>query len=571
MFRLTATVIGLTFQLVSYATPDWSSTAELPGEARCEEIHGHEVCLTNQNRKNIYDLDESDFEELTTLGAKLALNYPVEITRLKLPTESMEKFFDANDSSPLRRFIFKIAKSLSKFKTFDDIFKWVGLHEYPKNISELGPNKIPDMKDLEEHRMGVSVFHQNSHQSTSFSCAACHSSDLFGVKVLGLTNRFPRANETFILGKEVLTKTPTLAFNLLVGPSKHDLDLFKEAKDAIKYVGVKKPLTLGLDTSLAQVGMSLAMREKDEYATINPRMRARYSQLTQTPADSKPAVWWNLKYKTKWLSDGSIQSGNPIHTNFLWNEIGRGVDLKELETWLTTNKNKVKALTSFVFSTEAPKYNDFFPRKINISKAKRGEELFLQNCKGCHGVYEKGWAQENADQFSYEELIATTDVWYHKQTKVVDIGTDPYRHEGMEYFYKDLNRLKISKSIGTVVKPQKGYVPPPLVGIWSRWPYFHNNSAPTLYDVISLPDKRAKTYIAVEAKDKNLDFDQIKNGYPSPQKIRREFATNKDYFFNTRTKGLSNSGHMKMLIDEQGREILDHNDKLDLIEFLKTL
>lgn len=572
MFRLIAITL-ISFHLPVYASsPDWSASAELPGKATCEIIHGHEVCLTKQNRKNIYNLSDRDLEEASIRGAGHALNYPVDVTRLKLPTESMEKFFNSDADSPLRKFIFKIAYKLTKFKSFDDIFKWMGLHEYPKSTYEEGPNRIPEIHELEEYRMGVSLYHsEENYRSMSFSCAACHSADLFGVKVLGLTNRFPKANETFILGKKLLGSTPSILFKTLVDPSSHDLELFKEAKSAMKYVELKKPLVLGLDTSLAQVGLSLSLRAEDEYATMKPFRRARTNQLRKVPGDSKPAVWWNLKYKTRWLSDGSIESGNPVHTNFLWNEIGRGVDLKELEKWLTNNKNVVKDLTAFTFNTEAPLYDDFFPKDINIEMAIKGEKHFLKSCKGCHGVYDKGWSDQNSESLSYKENIATTNVWYHKKSKIVDIGTDPYRHQGMKYFAKDLNRLKISKTIGTQVTPQKGYIPPPLVGIWSRWPYFHNNSAPTLYDVISIPKNRTQKYAAVAAADKQLDFDKERNGYPPIAKVREEFRNNSDYIFDTKIKGLSNRGHRKMLVDENDKEILNHTQKLELIEFLKTL
>ena len=45
-------------------------------------------------------------------------------------------------------------------------------------------------------------------------------------------------------------------------------------------------------------------------------------------------------------------AGNPILTNLLWNEIGRGTDLKELLSWVAKNKNKVDELTTAVFSSE---------------------------------------------------------------------------------------------------------------------------------------------------------------------------------------------------------------------------
>jgi mono/diheme cytochrome c family protein len=418
--------------------------------------------------------------------------------------------------------------------------------------------------------MGVSIFNPHSkNPSMSFSCAACHGQNLFGTKVLGLSNRFPKANEIFILGKKALTKSNTLMFKLFLNPSKEDVKTYQISREAIKHVRLKKPIALGLDTSLAQVGLSLATRKQDEYATKMKKPRARPSQLDKDPADSKPAVWWNLKYKTRWLSDGSIVSGNPVHTNFLWNEIGRGVDLENLENWLVDNKDIVKDLTTYAFNTKAPRFNEFFPNRINIEKAKRGEKLFLKSCKGCHGIYEKTWTTNPTS--NYKEQLATSKVWYHEKTPVIDIGTDPYRANGMKYFAKDLNRLKISKTIGTVVTAQVGYVPPPLVGIWARWPYFHNNSAPSLYAVLTPSKRRPKIYIAVPSNDKELDFDFEKNGYPSPSKVQEKYKKNKELRFNTAKKGMSNSGHTTMLLNQDGSPKFNHEQKLELIEFLKTL
>lgn len=562
----------LLFALTTFslqAQTDWSHSATLPGTSYCE-MHGqHEVCYSTENRANIYNLDQQQLEQTIYNGGKHVLYYPVDITPLQIPMSAMEQFFNEKTSSPIKKFFFKIAKKLSQFKTMNDVYTWLGLHEYPEELDTNSPNPIPNMGDIEQDPMGATIYNGNSPGMT-FSCAACHSGNLFGTKVLGLTNRFPRANEFFHLGQRVLKNTPEFAYRIMFRPDQDHLALFRNSKNAIMSVGVKKPKVLGLDTSLAQVGLSLAKRVLDEYATPSRQYqkRPRANQLNIDPADSKPAVWWNLKYKTRWLSDGSIISGNPVYTNFLWNEIGRGVDLKKLENWLMNNQKTVKELTSYVFAATAPKYNDFFPKKINIETAKKGQKLFLKNCSVCHGKYDKGWDDES---LSYEQKISTTKVHYHTKTPVIDVGTDPYRYQGMRYFAKDLNRLKISKTLGTVVKAQKGYVPPPLVGIWARWPYFHNNSIPTLYDVITPDYDRPITYIAVASDDKEQDFDQIKNGYPAPEFIRPEYKNNSKYLYNTKIKGLSNSGHTKMLLDENGVEKFSHEEKLQIIEFLKTL
>ena len=154
----------------------------------------------------------------------------------------------------------------------------------------------------------------------------------------------------------------------------------------------------------------------------------------------------------------------------------------------------MQELTTAVFSIKAPRYTDFFPAEsINIEKAMEGEKLFNSNCARCHGNYEKAWSAKDAAQLSLEEKMKTTLVRYHKKTPVIDVGTDPLRYQGMKSLEK-LNDLRISKTFGTVVEAQKGYVPPPLEGIWARWPYFHNNAAPSLCAVLTRAEDRPKTF-----------------------------------------------------------------------------
>ena len=124
------------------------------------------------------------------------------------------------------------------------------------------------------------------------------------------------------------------------------------ARENLRAVGGVSPEVLGLDTSLAHVALSLARRNPDSLASKSSyfEKKPRKHPLESFPSSSRPMPWWNLKYKTRWLSDGSLVSGNPILTNFLWNEIGRGTDLKDLEDWTKANKGIVQNLTAFIFS-----------------------------------------------------------------------------------------------------------------------------------------------------------------------------------------------------------------------------
>jgi hypothetical protein len=294
--------------------------------------------------------------------------------------------------------------------------------------------------------------------------------------------------------------------------------------------------------------------------------------LDAAPADSKPSVWWNLKYKNRWLSDGSVVSGNPIFTNILWNEIGRGADLELLDNWLKNNSKTIDALTAATFATQPPSYFDFFPvETFDLEAARRGESVFNSHCERCHGTYEKNWSKSDSSSFSSRALLETFRVNYHFNTPVLDVGTDSSRREGMNGVANQLNRLRISKANNIKVEVTQGYVPPPLVGIWARWPYFHNNSAPSLCAVLSPNSERPKSYFAGEAQNKSTDFDNECVGYPIGEQTPKAWKRDGSRFFDSTRKGLSNRGHDEGIFLKDGQDLLSKNDKMDLISFLKTL
>ena len=526
-------------------------------------------------RDNIYQLSPSEHQQVVMNGRKAALFYPVTVSELRIPYEPLKTFFESEPNDPVRELLYKITRVVSPFKSMDEVFSWLGLHDFPETVQPENPNAFPVLTAREKALpMGATLMETPDGVALTFGCAACHTSDLFGVKVLGLTNRFPRANEFFRGGAKLAPYVNTFIFRDVLHATEGERLILVKAKHNLKYVGPKAPVSVGLDTSLAQVSLSLARREQDEYATRTEKSyrHPRKNDLETRVADSKPAVWWNVKYKNRWLSDGSIVSGNPVHTNFLWNEIGRGTDLKVLEVWLKNNHKTIEALTAAVFASQSPRYEKFFGEDaINIEMAKRGQKHFVQSCQRCHGTYEKGWDLPGAEVFSKTKLIQNAKVTYHKKTPVRDVGTDPGRYLGMNAFAADLNRLAISKAIGTVVEPQKGYVPPPLDGIWARWPYFHNNSAPNLCAVLTAGSKRPVTYVAGAAKNKETDFDQDCVGYPLGAKAPSEWKRDPDFLYDARKEGLSNRGHDEKIFLKDGEEIYSQVEKRELIEFLKTL
>ena len=541
------------------SAPDWSANYVLP---------------PGETRSNLYEVTPIELEQLKNDGYIHAMNYPVTVTGLLIPYRPLLNFLKADTKNPLKKFLLTISSKMAGFKTEKELYEWLGLSQF-NGPEATGIYKMPRPLNQPANLYVGATIMTNSHgEGLTFSCFACHTTSLFGTTVMGLTNKRPHSNKFFHMARQYVPNIPAALFKLGTNATAGELLMFKRTKDNLVSIDGVVPQVHGLDTSLPHVALSLARRNNDEYATKNEELERnpRDNELNTFVADSKPMPWWNLKYKTRWLSDGSITKGNPILTNFLWNEIGRGTDLVELEQWMKTNSKTIEQLTAAAFATEAPRYTDFFPvSKINIESAKRGEKLFNSACLKCHGEYQKGWSQQNAGELSELDLIATTKIIYHDKTPVKDVGTDPQRHQAMKYFADDLNNLAISKWMKTTVEPQVGYVPPPLVGIWSRYPYFHNNSVPTLCAVISLEKDRPKTFVLGGAVNIETDFDQECNGYPVGNKIPAAWKQDSEAFMDTSKAGLRNIGHTKMLLNEKGLEKFTSADKSDLVMFMKTL
>lgn len=526
------------------------------------------VTIPPDGRPNPYELSEPEFLEAMDKGRRHALYYPVTETGILLPYFPIKRLIEGDTSHPLKKLISEWLGVLSPFESFDEMEGWLGLLSFPSPASENKPFHLPEKeRSVPDHRMGLTFMETPRGLGFTISCAQCHTGNLFGKRIIGMSQRFPRANDFFSRGIMVTPKVGEGFFKWATEATEGETLMFRDLKATIPYIAAKKPVQLGLDTSLAQVALSLAKRAQDAYASKIPTRR-RANLMDHHVADSKPAVWWNVKYKNRWLSDGSVVSGNPIFTNIIWNEIGRGADLQKIEGWLADNAEAVKELTTAVFSSEAPHITDFFPaERIDELAARKGEVLFNQACARCHGVYEKNWSLPEASMMTAEERLKTSVVRYPEKTFVVDVGTDPGRWQGMVAL-TPLNELSVSKANGIVIEPQRGYVPPPLVGIWARWPYFHNNSAPSLCAVLTRGEERPVTYWARSADDPERDFDFECNGYPVGGLT---FDQPRDHLYDTRKRGLSRFGHDEGIFLSQGHEIFTRKEKHQIIMFLKTL
>ncbi len=198
--------------------------------------------------------------------------------------------------------------------------------------------------------------------------------------------------------------------------------------------------------------------------------------------------------------------------------------------------------------------------KIDADRAKRGEKLFGSQCATCH--VEKG--KDDPDKDGLLPLDT--------------IGTDPARALS---FAKPLNGQPFSDALADAlgkikrqayadakISPDEAkefdgtrgvkwratgrYARRPLVAIWATPPYLHNNSVPTLYDLLLPPAERPATFPLGQR-----DYDVKKLGYATAGVGAPRFT------YDTAKAGNHNTGH------DYGTH-LSEDERYDLLEYLKS-
>lgn len=191
---------------------------------------------------------------------------------------------------------------------------------------------------------------------------------------------------------------------------------------------------------------------------------------------------------------------------------------------------------------------------IDQAKAKRGAEVFARYCQACHRALE---ANGNMGDHS---------------TDLKSIGTDPLRvvnfgqAVGAEEFDVALSRVlkDVARKAGGTVRQQKewrttvkGYANRPLVAAWATAPYLHNNSVPTLHDLLLPADQRPRKFWVG-----SREYDAQKLGYQTA-----EDDTIPQSLVDTSLPGNSNAGHS----GPQYGTSMTEEERADLLEYLKGL
>jgi hypothetical protein len=193
---------------------------------------------------------------------------------------------------------------------------------------------------------------------------------------------------------------------------------------------------------------------------------------------------------------------------------------------------------AYINSLQPPKY----PKEIIASLAEKGRIIFNDNCSSCHGTYGK--------EGQYPNLLIPQSVI---QTDSLLQASNYNYPEFVDWFNKSWFS---SGDHPAKLVPFKGYLAPPLDGVWVTAPYLHNGSVPTLEAVLKSSMRPTYWY---------RDFDKPQYNYDSPGWVFSVFdkAENR-LIYNTTLPGYGNYGHYF-------GDKLTNEERKAVIEYLKTL
>ena len=252
--------------------------------------------------------------------------------------------------------------------------------------------------------------------------------------------------------------------------------------------------------------------------------------VRDTIGNSDLVPFWNMRAR-----QGMSLHWDGLSTQLV--EVVRSASIGDGASPKTIPIDSLQKIQDWIMDLKAPKYpSERFP--INAALAAAGKTIYDRDCAKCHAF---GGEQTG-------KVLPLTDP---------KLGTDPnrlgmWRQDSADAYNSYAKGYPWSFSS---FRATDGYVNVPLEAIWTRGPYLHNGSVPSLRDLLETPENRPKVFYRAY----NV-FEPVKVGFVSygPE------AERVGYKYDISIRGNSNQGHL------YGTE-LTAKDKDALVEYMKTL
>ena len=360
------------------------------------------------------------------------------------------------------------------------------------------------------------------------NCLTCHAGNINGQLVVGLGNT--DQDLTSNLAGAVL-----LAAGLVTDPlEKAEYKKFADRVDAIApYIETR---TVGVN-SADNLGVVLFAHRDPRTLAWSERPLLALPPTEPVPVDVPP--WWRMSKKNA----------------MFYNAAGRGDHARIMMTasaLCTDSVSEAQAIDAYfpdvrayIYSIEPPKWPFGTP---DAQLAERGQQVFANNCADCHGTYGQGG--------QYPNLVVPVD----------EIGTDPMLAldaAGFAGRFVDWFNDSYYGEMGRYA-PARGYIAPPLDGVWATAPFLHNGSVPTIEAVLDSsqrPTYWSRSHVSTDYHHDALgwNFTTLDHGQDAePDDTKRK------QIYDTTLPGYSNQGHTY-------GDSLSADDRRAVLEYLKTL
>lgn len=356
------------------------------------------------------------------------------------------------------------------------------------------------------------------------TCFSCHAGKVNGSVILGLGNSLNdnQTNLTF----------PAKLMNWRVRKKyKNDSMTIAAFEDFGNYFKLMAPYihTENPGVNPAARIAEACMRYRNP-VDLSYTSESQYDVREYNLASDIPALWHMQKKNALYYT--AVGRGDFTKLLFQASVLG----IKD-STAARVAQKKFVHIAAWINSIEPPKY----PAKIDFKKAALGKQIFQKKCQGCHGTYDK------------------PETYPNKVISITKIGTDPlYASYGSDSRIVDwYNKSWFAQSNPrSWFEPERGYIAPPLDGIWATAPYLHNGSVPTIYQVLKSNSRPKKWKRSKDSKK----YDWEKLGWKYKDKNRGKGVMT----YDTTLPGYGNQGHTFA-------DSLSENYRWALVEYLKTL
>lgn len=366
----------------------------------------------------------------------------------------------------------------------------------------------------------------NGRLTATPGCLYCHAQQFNNEFIIGLGNSY----SNFQTNTTAYIKLLEAAIMIRYGKKS---DEWKTAERIFMTTRILAPATL-----TQMQGVTSAQKIAEIMASHRDPVTLKFNADTNyfsvppiiIPEDV-PALWISKKRKS--LGINAIRQGG-----FLKHIVS--ISLLTLEDTAEAREiyNHSKNVWAYIKKLQPPGY----PYEIDQNLAGKGRLIFLQTCSSCHGTYNKDGFYPN--KLIPGKIIGTDSLMWKYFIKYPEYA---------DWFNKSWFATSGSNSF---IRPQTGYVAPPLDGVWITGPYLHNGSVPTIESVLN--SKSRPQYWKRNFNKQEYDYQKLGLKYTALKKP----GDKKTY--NTDIPGYGNYGHYF-------GDKLTEAERKAVIEYLKTL